>query len=171
MHQDGKVGEVVAEAHGVVEVPTLTHTALVRPNPSSIAGKHKNQDVTSVSTCSAHSPPAHPSCPGHSGWLGTGCSVPSLSLLSLHPWGSSCSSGGLAGQDVSSGLGAGQDPQALFLFLGSSLSSDPRDFAFLGARRNQNSQCSPSPGVGWGHRSLRLLMGTTGHPALADRNW
>lgn len=44
LHQDGKVGEVVAEAHGVVEVPTLTHTALIRPNTTSIAAKHKNQD-------------------------------------------------------------------------------------------------------------------------------
>lgn len=48
LHQDGEVGEVVAEAHGVVEVPTLTHTALVRPNTSPIAAKHKRQSVISA---------------------------------------------------------------------------------------------------------------------------
>lgn len=168
LHQDGKVGEVVAEAHGVVEVPTLTHTALVRPNPSSIAGKHKNQDVTSVSTCSAHSPPAHPSCPGHSGWLGTGCSVPSLSLLSLHPWGSSCSSGGLAGQDVSSGLGAGQDPQALFLFLGSSLSSDPRDFAFSGSQEKPEFPVLSQP---WSGVGAQKAQAPHGHHRSPSPGW
>lgn len=51
LHQDGKVGEVVAEAHRVVEVPTLTHTTLVRPNTSPVAAKHKNQNKISVSCC------------------------------------------------------------------------------------------------------------------------
>lgn len=98
---------------------------------------------------------------------------PSLALLSPHPWGSSCSSVVWLGRMCSLGSGprAGQDPQALWGFLGSSLSSDPHECAFPWSQEKPEFPVLSQPWSGVGAQETQAPHGHHRSSPLADRNW